>query len=164
MSQSKLLKAAAADRLGISPKQLERYVSDGMPCAGTGRARRFPWPEIRRWRDERIRSEARAAAERVMGTADAKARKLAAEARTAEIELEQLERTLIPLAIHEERIADFCDRLRAVCLNVPGAYVLRVQAANTAAEAQTVLRALRDELMHTLVATADALQNVDDDA
>jgi phage terminase Nu1 subunit (DNA packaging protein) len=159
MSQSELTKADAAERLGVSAKQLERYVHDGLPCRGTGRGRRFPWPEIRRWRDERLREEGRAAAERSapVDLEQARARKADADADIAEMERDKMRGGLIPLEVHEERVAGLAGRLAAVCTGGLSRYVGEVQRALTSVDAQHVLESISDDLLRACQGVGDEL-------
>ncbi len=161
MSQKRLTKAAAAERLGISPKQLERYVADGIPCAGTGAKRRFPWPQIRAWRDKLLvaqgdaRATAKVARRPAISLDAARLRKETADAQLKEIAVAEAEGRLIPLDMHGRLYAAACDRLRAVLMAIPSRYLGRIQQSRTDAEALAVGEAIRDETLRGLIGTAD---------
>lgn len=161
MSQKRLKKAEAVDLLGISPKQLERYVSEGMPCTGTGAKRVFSWPQIRHWRDKRLiaqgeaRVEAKHAKRPAISLDEARLRKETAEAQLKEIALAEAEGRLIPLEMHERRYGAACDRLRAVLMAIPSRYLGRIQQAREDADAHALGEAIRDETLRALLETAD---------
>lgn len=160
MSRKRLKKADAAELLGISAKQLERYIAEGMPCSGTGAKRVFPWPQIRHWRDKLLvaqgKAQAQAKVERLppINLAEARLRKETADAQLQELKLAEAEGRLIPLEVHEERFGAACDRLRAVLLVIPGKYLGRIQQARTDPEARVVGEAIRDETFRALMETA----------
>jgi hypothetical protein len=166
MSQLKLKKAAIADRLGVSPKQIERYVADGMPCTGTGAKRTFPWPEVRNWRDDLLKKQGREAAERSMKPANdeelrqASDRQAIAESRLVVLKVEQLEGALIPLDLHEQRVQLVCETLAATIKGL-GRYAGDVQRAMTDVDAELVLERISDELLRACMSTADGIEDED---
>jgi phage terminase Nu1 subunit (DNA packaging protein) len=165
MSQRELTKAQLTDRFGESAKQIERYVKAGIPCAGTGRALRFPWPEVRNWRDERLKRMEREATERKLRPASddevkqARNRGAIAEAKLLEIELAEKEGRLV-LAEHASQIAgEIADRIRAVLINMPSTYLLHLERLGIAPEpAQGALEEIAAALTVALRGTADDLE------
>lgn len=90
----------ATDRLGISAKQLSRHIADGMPVEGSGKAARFPWPEIRIWRDKwLVESGKRAAAPTTLD--DARQRYESARAQMAELELAERRGELLRVSAYQ---------------------------------------------------------------
>lgn len=166
MSQKRVTKAQLVDLFGESAKQIERYVAEGMPCTGTGRARKFPWPEVRNWRDERVRRLEREKVDRTKPASldDARARKEAALAEKAEIEVAQLRGDVIPLELHEQRVEALCVRLAGPVKGL-SRFVADVQRATTAVEAAAVLDRISDRLLRALQGEADAIdaEAVDDE-
>lgn len=162
MSQSKLKKAVIAERLGVSPKQIERYVADGMPCTGTGAKRTFPWPECRNWRDALLRKQEREAAEKRLKPADddevkqAGDRQAIAESRLIVLKVEELEGQLIPIDLHEKRVQLVCDTLAATIKGL-GRFAGDVQRAMTDVDAELVLEKISDDLLRACMATADEI-------
>lgn len=158
MSQRQLTKAQLLDAFCESHKQIERYVAEGMPCTGTGRSRRFPWPEVRNWRDERIRKQEREKAQREQPTniEDARLRKEVALAEKAEIEVSQLRAEMIPAGMYEQRIEALAVRLAAPVKTLDR-YIADVQRATTAVEAKAVLDRISDDLLRALAGVADDL-------
>ena len=163
MSQSQLTKAALLDRFGESPKQLEHYVAEGMPCVGTGRARRFPWPEVRRWRDDRMKRKEREAVQRLQPTNidEAKRRKELALAEKAEMEVAQLRGEVIPLDVHEQRVEALAGHLAARCRGLDR-YMSGVQRATTAVESKALLDRISDDLLRAMQGVADDLDVPDE--
>jgi len=162
MSQLKLKKAALADRLGVSPKQIERYVAAGMPCTGTGGRRTFPWPECRNWRDELLRKQEREAAEKRLkpkaldDLALAEERKAIAESRLMVLKVEELEGSLIPLDMHEQRVQLVCETLAATIKGL-GRYAGDVQRATSDVDAELVLEKIADDLLRACTGTAEEI-------
>jgi hypothetical protein len=64
MTHRWLSKSELAAYFYESPKQIERYIAEGMPYMGTGKQRRFPMPECKQWRDQHIRRQSGQTAER----------------------------------------------------------------------------------------------------
>ena len=120
---STITKAEATKRLGLTLRQLERYVEEGIPCLGSGRARRFPWPTVRHWRDERIRRKERERLapkrEPIEGLADAERRTAIADAELKELKLAQLRGELAPVEDFRREIADALARVRMLILRQP---------------------------------------------
>ncbi len=165
MSQKELSKAAAADRLGVSTKQVERYVHEGMPCTGTGAERRFPWPEIRRWRDDLLRSQGRAEAERAPALPEyeeARTRKTIAEARLAEMEAAREEGRLVYVEQVDEVVEEIGQRVRAVLVNMPSTYVTELERLGVSpADGERVLWKIAEDLTRALRGVADDLDDDD---
>jgi phage terminase Nu1 subunit (DNA packaging protein) len=156
MSRARLTKAQAAEKLGVSPKSIERHAAAGMPYTGTGAKRRYPWPEIRAWRDKLLIAQGRAQAEAKLerrppvSLDEARLRKETAEAQLKEIALAEAEGKLIPVTMHEQRYAAACDRLRSALMAIPSKYLGRIQQTRTDAEAHSVGEAIRDETLRAL--------------
>jgi len=88
-------------------------------------------------------------------------RKLRAEVRAAEIEVDEAEGRLIPLGVHEARIGAICDRLRSLLMTVPSKYLARIQTARTELEAQAVGEQIRDETLRALQGTSNQVDEED---
>lgn len=111
----------------------------------------------------RERDLAKAAATRREEPADyekARARKMAAEAMLAEIELATARGQLVPLDVAEATAAELADRLRAVLINLPANYGLALERAGLdQIAAEAVLTGIADELTRALRGVADALDD-----
>lgn len=169
MSQVVLTKPELMDRFGESHKQIERYVAEGMPCEGTGRDRRFPWPEVRNWRDERIRKQERV---KVEGDQPAdidklRARKLELEAREIEVRLETTLGSLVPLEMVGEATGRVVDAAMPVLQNMPSNYGFRLEAVGVSPQvAEDVLTSIATDITKALQDTAnvhDAAADADEE-
>jgi phage terminase Nu1 subunit (DNA packaging protein) len=152
-------RAELADRLGVSPQTMARLLKEGLPCEGTGRGRRFPWPAAREWYDARREALLRAQLERAEGPADfatARARKMAAEAELAEFELATVRRETVLVADAARSVAAAFERVRARFTAVPGTHALRFVELGSPAEAQAQLEVLVDEVLTALSGADDA--------
>jgi phage terminase Nu1 subunit (DNA packaging protein) len=169
MTPKALKKAAIAERLGRSAKQVERYVAEGMPCTGAGAKRTFPWPECRTWLDAHIRRQEEEAAEKRFKPAEdgelelAEKRQRIAESRMMVLKVEQLEGTLIPLDLHEQRVQLVCETLAATIKGL-GRYAGEVQRAMTDVDAELLLEKIADELLRACTAKADEVDEDEPDA
>lgn len=165
MSQTKLTKAEVADRFGESSKQIERYVAEGIPCEGSGHHRLFLWPECRNWRDERLKRLERERIQRdqPLDFEKARSRKMDAEAREAELRVERMLGTVVPLEEVERVIGALCDRLLPILQNLPSNYALRLEELGVEVkQAEMVLESIATELTVALRASADELTDDSD--
>lgn len=157
MSQVTLTKSALMDRFGESHKQIERYVGEGMPCEGVGHKRRFPWPEVRNWRDERIRKQERDRAEKDQ-PADLdklRARKMELETREIEIRVETTLGALVPLEAVSDAVGRVVDAAMPVLQNMPSNYGLRLEEVGVPPDvAERVLESIATDLTQALQDTA----------
>jgi len=116
-------KAELVKRFGETPKQIERYLVEGIPCTGQGKTRRFPWPAVRHWRDERIRRQERERltpkSEAPQGFKDAELRSAIADAELKELKLAQLRGDLVQVTDYRQELADALARVRSSLLRHP---------------------------------------------
>ena len=98
--------------LGLSERQIRKRHAgpDNIPHFRQGVEIRCPVPAALDWFYRRKYGD---------GAASARARKLAAEARQAELNLAEREGELIPLEVHEGILAEACTELRIRVLNIP---------------------------------------------
>lgn len=138
-------------------RTVKNLVDEGMPKEARGQ---YDLTKCVPWYLEREREQARGS--KGLNDLDlARQRKTIAEARKAEMEAEALEGRLVPLAVHEKRFGDACERLRAVLVQVPSRFMARIQQARGDVEAQAVGEAIRDETLRSLLETADDLDDDD---
>lgn len=169
MSQKQVKKSDLVEWFGESSKQIERYVAEGMPCEGTGQARRFPWPEVRNWRDERRDRQLREKLEKdkPADIEQARARKMEAEAREAELRVEKMLGSIVPLEMVGEAVGRVVDAAMPVLQNLPSNYGLRLEELGlTSIAAERVLESIATDLTLALQQTADsheAAAQVDED-
>jgi phage terminase Nu1 subunit (DNA packaging protein) len=86
-------------------------------------------------------------------------RKLEAETRMAEIELEETLGGLIRLDDHEKRLDTICERVAAALNVIPSKYLSRIQVARTELEAQEVGERIKEDTKAALFGIADDLEN-----
>jgi phage terminase Nu1 subunit (DNA packaging protein) len=158
MGQTKLIaQKDLAERLGITTRHVRNLVIEGMPKEGEGAAAKHPWPGAREWYNDYLRAQER----KKLPEDDLKElrrRKIEADTRLAEIELEKAEGSLIPFEMHETRVAAICDRLRAVLMTIPSKYLSRIQVTRTDLEAQAAGEQIRDETLRALQGVSDDLE------
>lgn len=88
----------------------------------------------------------------------ARARKMTADAQLAEIEVAKAEGRLVPIEEVVRSGDEVADRLRAVLINLPANYGLRLEEAGVpAAQAESVLEAIAEELTRAIRQVADDL-------
>lgn len=88
-------------------------------------------------------------------------RKLEAETKMAELELYELEGSMIRLDVHEKRLDTICERLAAVLNVIPSKYLSRIQVARTELEAQQVGEKIREETKAALYELGDHISDDD---
>lgn len=160
-----LTRKELAARLDISERQVHNLVELGMPRRVRGKTVRYPWKLCHSWYI-RFKQEEAVKRARAGSPADidlARARKMEAEARMAEIELAKLEGELIPLDLFEEQLNVILDRLRAKMINLPGRWAPLLLGKRTIQEIIAVLEEAAADAMKALVETADELEDEDAD-
>lgn len=168
--REELSQTQAAARLAITTRQLRR-----IPDEFTGRLRngKYPWPDVHkgyvRWKQQdelrrRGHSETRASEYEA-----ARARKVAAQARLAELEVAQRESELIPITVFREVIAEVSDRVMGWLKNIPGTWPPQLTSIDDPREIAHILRGLVDEAAEEVRGVLDELvapedQDIRDDA
>ncbi len=109
-----------AGLLGVTPRWIRDLDRRGLPSSGSGKAKRYPLPEAIRWYTEH-RVEA-ATDRQGAGLQAAMTRRQIAAARTAEMQLAQLEATLIPRGVHAKVLDQVCSELQDRLTAVPRRY------------------------------------------
>lgn len=118
MAQRLLKKVEAADRLGVSLREIERLVQKGLPCKGPAGKRTYPWPEIRTWYTGHIREQERRKLQPDT-LAEAERRKATADAEMAEARLAKFRGELIHVDLYRQELADALLRLRTAIQSHP---------------------------------------------
>lgn len=150
-------KAQLAQLLNKDIRSITNYQNEGMPVERKGARPAYHFAKCIAWWVERERENARAG--KGLNELDqARMRKSHADARKAELEVEELEGRLVPLEVHEERVTRLCEQLAARCKTL-GRYMGDVQRAMTEIEAAALLERIQDELLRTLMATSDELDD-----
>ena len=145
MPQKKLAKADAADRLGISLRELERCVQEGAPVSGKPGKRTYPWPELRTWYNKHVREQERRRLEPT-SLAEAEKRKAIADAEMAEEKLRAYRGQLVPLELFQRELANTLVRIRSLIRGHP----------KLRAVADEILNQLADQPPDELEASATA--------
>jgi hypothetical protein len=137
-----MTKKELADLLGLKPRQIDNLVIEGMPRTKRGRAYVYGEQAVA-WYYQRKEQ----ASEQRPDVLSSQARREAAKADLAELDLAEKRGQLV-------RIADVCkdygamlERLRGKLLNAPGKYAPRIVGIRTLAQARAVLEDLVRELM-----------------
>lgn len=162
----KLNRKQLAEHYGVEVQTVTNWVNSDPPCpsAKAGRERMFDTVLVADWHAARAAREAIAKLQKQPPTdeADARKRKLVADAILAEIAVREKEGELVPADIVEEVVGQLADRMRAVCINAPSSYALDLERAGiTPAAAQEILEKLADDLTRALRGVVDLA--VDDD-
>lgn len=148
-------KAQLAQLLNKDIRSITNYQNEGMPVARAGTRPVYHFQKCIAWFVERERELARKG--KGLNELDqVRARKTHAEARKAELELEEMEGRLVPLEVHEQRVTRLCEQLAARCKTL-GRYMGDVQRAMTEIEASQLLERVQDELLRALMGTGDEL-------
>lgn len=160
-----------AEWYGVNLRTVTNWVNEVPPCPSVlqGGRRLFDPVAVHRWHLERAvrQAEARRTREAARaGAADydrARARRMAALARLAEMQAARTARELIPVEELEAVVGEITDRLRAVLINLPGTYALHLERAGLAPErAQAVLEDVAQELVRALRGVAEEIEARED--
>jgi len=146
--------AEAARRIGITPQAIGLWAAKpGAPVRMTDGKLEYQWPAFARWREQELVGGTRA---RSNGLAEAEQRKMTAGARKLELEVAQLEATLMPVSVHERRLRERCEELagRVKGLNQ---WVLKIRAARTEDDADRIAEQMEDHLLAALRGAADEI-------
>lgn len=129
MSQADLRKLVGRD-----DETLRLWRQDGCPHQMVNGRPRYVGAKVVAWLEER-------AARRALPVdyEEAKGRKMAAEAESAELDLAVKKKTLMPIALHGERLARILERIRARFLAIPGRLAPRLVGLDHAGEASALL-------------------------
>lgn len=153
--KEEITQAEAAKRLGMTAQALGMWAKrPGAPVVMRAGKPRCVWPDFPKWRDaerdRQAREEATPADEE-----EAKRRKLVAEARLAEIELELAEGKLVSKdAVLAEADAQL-GPIRSAMLAIPAKWAPKVVGLRNVVEAQTALKALVKHSLGQWASVAD---------
>lgn len=149
-SATRSQKDLAAD-LGLTPRQITNLVKAGIPARLHKGRRVFPWPAALRWYLEHQRKDERARRP-PSAMAEAERRKMEAEARLKELELQRLEGELVTRAYLSQQVAAILQRLRARLQVLPGKWAPSLVGCRTVPEALARIRPAVHEAMAALSA------------
>lgn len=140
----------AAERFGVSERQVQNLLLKGMPAEGAGNKRKVVWPEARQWRDQQLINTGKSYGKNSgKGIEESRARRAEADAELIEIELRERKGELMTLADGERAIGDAFARVRSKLLNMPNAIGMRVTGETLPLRIQQA-QSLVDELMSDL--------------
>ncbi len=141
--------------LGLSTRQIRNLEAEGIPFRSDGRRKEYPVPDAIRWYVGRKQEEAERAVERT-DYEEALARKTLAEARRAELQLAELEGSLIPRALAEQMLGRVLERIRSRLTAIPGVYSTQLAGLSPRALVQP-LRRMVQEVLGDLSGSADEI-------
>lgn len=149
-----------AEILGVDERSITNYQAESppIPTARQGRAVRYPIAPAVAWyldRERRRARENKLPSELEM----ARQRKVLAEARIAEKEAADAEGSIIPLEVHEVRVAALAGRLAAACTGGLMRFRGDIQLARTPLEAQQLLERMGDELFRACQGVGEAIES-----
>ncbi len=143
--------AQAADRLGLTRQGLGQWLEGRHhESIRLHRGKReFAWPAFPRWREQTMRDEAVARA-RPEDYEAAKARKMAADAELAELELARRRGELCAVADFEAALETAFSRVRTRLLNLPAKSSPHLVGLRSITEAQGALEPFVEEVVAEL--------------
>lgn len=157
-----LTQKECAKRVGISTRQLRELSKDGGPIERNSDGS-YPWPESQKQyiafkQEEKLKRTGHAEG---ADYEDARARKTAAQARLAELEVMEREGQLIALEDVERMVRTPLEQVDAALRNVPARY-----ASDLAAAAKVKVPAamqMLEEVIERIRADLHAISDLDDD-
>ncbi len=138
----------AADH-AVTPRTVRNWVDLGMPCRLVDGERRVVRSQANPWVRQYEREQAKAAKQPAKLNAS-RARKLEAEARLVEMDLQEREGRLVPIDDTRRVVGKMLGRLRAQLIPFPQRWAPKLAAAATVPEAERLLSTGIHELMATL--------------
>jgi phage terminase Nu1 subunit (DNA packaging protein) len=156
-----LTREPLAERFGVDVRTITNWVAEGMPQRTRSGKVVYSWPECLKWREQRIRDDARATRfaegdeDKKKQMADARLRTALAEADQAELDLAARRGELVPVAFMREEFDRIAMALRARLLSMPAAWASRLGTCQTTVDRQLALTEAVNELMPILRELAD---------
>ncbi|NUO63467.1 MAG: hypothetical protein HOQ34_07850 [Gemmatimonadaceae bacterium] len=148
-----------AAAIGLSTRQIRNLEEAGCPVRVKGDRKTYPWPKALHWYIAYKVERAEAAAKPLDFEA-ARARKMEADANLAEIEVAKAQAALVPTETVDSIVGELGDRLRAVIVNIPGNYGLKLEELGVDPKAaEAVLTTISEEITRALRAVADELDD-----
>lgn len=147
-SQRDVSMSEAADMLAMTVQGVGQWAEKAPPdLVRLKRGRRYlVWPGFMIWYRQRLQTTR----EKPTSFDDAKARKMAADAELAELELARVRGEQVPVAEFRERVRDIATRIRAQLLAAPGRYSARVVGMTSLPAAQGALDAIVRDVLNEL--------------
>lgn len=148
--QEELTASEAARRLGLTAQGLQGWLKKpGAPVRADGNKLLVQWPQFARWREQQMVESALTAAQPA-DFEEARARKVAAEAQLAELDLAVRRGDLVTLAEFEKTIAQAFDRVRSRMVALPGRLAPLVVGTETLPAAVSAIEPVIAEILHEL--------------
>ena len=139
-----------AEHLDLSPQSISDLIGKGIFTIGSGRSP-VNIDVCRIQYINHIRKSARYTRKDGTGDiAEEKAKLTAAQARKAELEVEQLEKTLIPAQLVEDTWVDYVSNVRAKLLGLPSRVAHQVITVDKYAEAELIIKEQVHEALNEL--------------
>jgi phage terminase Nu1 subunit (DNA packaging protein) len=151
MNEKLVTQKECAELFGLTSRQIHNLVEQGMPRRARAGKAMYPWPSSLRWYLQHKDQQAAAKTGKEAPNADVFRRKLEAETRLQEIELEKEEGQLVALDYMERQLTGVLSRVRAQLLNMPGKYAPTMVGVRTIAEAQTRIESMVAEAMAAMM-------------
>lgn len=147
MAEKLITQKECAEMLGLTSRQIHNLVEQGMPRRARNGKAMYPWPSSLRWYLQHKSEQVAAKKGEKTPNADIFTRKLEAETRLQEIELEKEEGQLVALDYMERQLTETLGRVRAQLLNMPGKYAPTMTNIASIAEAQLRIEGMVAEVM-----------------
>ncbi len=148
-----------ADVLGVTPRQIDNYVVDGIPWKKIGRCWDYGVAAVA-WHYQRKLDAIEQ--KRPPSLDEARARKEIAQAELAEYQLAEIRGQMVSEKVRARERNVLLDLLRARILNIPGKWATVFVGLRSFGAARTVLERLVDELLAALShGVADDLDDLD---
>ena len=147
----KLTAKQLAEHYNVEDRTVTNWVNSDPPCPSfkEGRLRYFDSAAVAAWKEQKAVSAALRSTEPV-DFEKAKARKMAADAELAELELARVRGDQVPVDAFREKVRDVATRVRAQLLAAPGRYSARIVGLATLPEAQRSLDAIVRDVLNEL--------------
>lgn len=159
MTGETITAAECARRLGLTAQAVGLWTSKaGAPCTKETDRVMIRWPDFARWREDQLVSTAVEAlrarlAKASGGEGDPISRRALAEARRAEIEVAQLEASVVPVEEARRAFAERLTALRGVLLAFPRTAAPKIVGAKTIGDVEARLEAEIRRCMEQLAVT-----------
>lgn len=152
-----------ADLYNVDRRTVTNWINSDPACPSwkDGKERKFDTAAVAAWKEQQAVNRAVAAVSRQdpENIDEAKRRKLTAEALLAEIDVQERQGQLLPVDIVETVLGETCDRLRAVAINVPSNYGVRLEHLGVSSkDAQEALEAIADDMIQALRSVGDDIE------
>ena len=161
MERPTVTKKELSEALGVSLRQIENLVAQGMPRIKKGRRYEYPYAAITWYYHRKI---ATLEGQRPPALDEAKARKELAQAELAEFSLQQARGNVVPRRLFLDELSAALYRLRAGLLNIPSRFTPMMVGLRTYNETKLRLEQVTQELMLELTRTAEDIEHRHDDA